>query len=276
MAEEGQGLAAYFPPPPPFYKHFTTKNLERLQELQTSANAEHSENAHVDSRAGLTKQQILELPTEIRYLIPPEPPADGKYKSFGEEITVSKSLPKAGRSDLRRLTRLQLTTTRSDLREIGITQLYPSPPSTPAQADGTGASFSVHHAFYLKRIMRSILLNFLDLVGILSEDPQQSDAKISDLETLFLNAHQLVNEYRPHQARETLILQMEEQIERKRKEIEGVKTMKMKIDELLSQLKKEAEDLPKAAINEDRSKSEEDTRRENMKALWNCLDEMED
>jgi mediator of RNA polymerase II transcription subunit 7 len=276
MAEEGQGLSAYFPPPPPFYKHFTTKNLERLEELKASANAESSENEPVDSSIGLTKQQILELPTELRYLIPPEPPADGKCRLFGEEVDVSKSQSKPGRSEFRRLTYNKLTTAKSNLRDIGITRLYPSPPSTPSQADGIGASFSVHHAFYLKRIMRSILLNFLDLVGVMSEDPQQGDAKISDLETLFLNAHQLVNEYRPHQARETLILQMEEQIERKRKEIEGVKTMKMKIDEMFHQLKKEAEDLPKTAINEDTPKSEEDIRREKVKALWSCLDDMDD
>lgn len=270
MAEEGQSLSAYFPPPPPFYKHFTTKNLERLEELKASANAESSENT------GLTKQQILELPPELRYLIPPEPPVDGKCRSFGDEVDVSKSQSKHGRSEFRRLTYNKLVAANSNLRDIGITRLYPSPPSTPSQADGTGASFSVHHAFYLKRIMRSLLLNFLDLVGIMSEDPQQGDAKISDLETLFLNAHQLVNEYRPHQARETLILQMEEQIERKRKEIEGVRTMKMKIDEMSRQLKKEAEELPKAGINEDKPKSEEDIRREKMKALWSCLDEMDD
>lgn len=82
MAEEGQGLSSFFPLPPPFYKHFTAKNLERLKEIRASANA--------GEQADLTQQQILELPTELRFLIPPEPPADGKYKSFGDEREVGK------------------------------------------------------------------------------------------------------------------------------------------------------------------------------------------
>lgn len=155
-------------------------------------------------------------------------------------------------------------------------QLYPSPPSTPAQGDGAGASFSVHHIFYLKRIARSILLNFLELTGILSEEPELYEDKINDLENLFINAHQLVNEYRPHQARETLILLMEDQIERKRKEIEGVKTMKVKIDEMLAQLKKDGEELPKAPVDSDQMKSDEEARKEKLKAIWSSFEELDD
>ena len=45
-----------------------------------------------------------------------------------------------------------------------------------------------------------------------------SAQKLADLRTIMINMHHLINEYRPHQARETLILMMEEQVERCRRE----------------------------------------------------------
>ena len=85
MAEDDSGgLENFFPPPPPFYKHFTLKNFDRLKKLQEVAQAEGDENELEATSSGLTNQQILNLPTELRYLIPPDVPADGKYRSFGE------------------------------------------------------------------------------------------------------------------------------------------------------------------------------------------------
>jgi mediator of RNA polymerase II transcription subunit 7 len=92
MAEDGSGgLENFFPPPPPFYKHFTAKNFDRLKKLQESAQVEGDETEQEVSDSGLTKQQILNLPSELRYLIPPELPADGRYRSFGEWQDVSTS-----------------------------------------------------------------------------------------------------------------------------------------------------------------------------------------
>lgn len=42
--------------------------------------------------------------------------------------------------------------------------------------------------------------------------------KWDEMKALFSEAHGIVNEYRPHQARETLIFMMEEQVERCRRE----------------------------------------------------------
>jgi mediator of RNA polymerase II transcription subunit 7 len=80
------------------------------------------------------------------------------------------------------------------------------------------------------------LLNFLELVGIMSINPEQYAEKIQDLRTLFINFHHLLNEYRPHQARESLILMMEEQLERARSETAGIEGMKVKVDRILSGL----------------------------------------
>ena len=53
---------------------------------------------------------------------------------------------------------------------------------------------------------------------------------------MFRNAHQAVNEYRPHQAREALILLMEGQVERGQSEKKGIEELKAKVDEVLAGL----------------------------------------
>ena len=90
---------------------------------------------------------------------------------------------------------------------------------------------------------KSLLLNFLELVGVLSVNPEQYGRKIEDLRTLFINAHHLLNEYRPHQARETLILMMEEQLARSRAETDGIRNMKEKVDSILDGLGEQVDGL---------------------------------
>lgn len=67
-----------------------------------------------------------------------------------------------------------------------------------------------------------MLVNFLDLIDILvmsPESPRRTE-KIDDLTLLFVHIHHLLNEYRPHQARETLRVMLELQ---KRQRIETSK-----------------------------------------------------
>jgi mediator of RNA polymerase II transcription subunit 7 len=79
MADEGTA-SAIFPPPPPFYKHFTPANIERLKELKEAHSAKEG--------AAKEASSLLDLPPELRYLLPPEPPEDGIYRSFGETVDV--------------------------------------------------------------------------------------------------------------------------------------------------------------------------------------------
>jgi hypothetical protein len=92
MADEGTA-AAIFPPPPPFYKQFTASNLARLKELKDAQTATDG--------APAGQSSLLDLPPELRCLVPPEAPADGIYRSFGEEVDVRTAnhryLPKAFR-----------------------------------------------------------------------------------------------------------------------------------------------------------------------------------
>lgn len=123
------------------------------------------------------------------------------------------------------------------LEAIGISQLY-TPPSSPSPGAHPSSSKAQHHdrAFILKRLAKSLLLNFLELVGIMSIEPSQYQEKIEDLKTLAINFHHLLNEYRPHQARESLILMMQDQLERSRAETEGILKMKGEVEGLLEGL----------------------------------------
>merc|ERR1712130_314952 len=71
----------------------------------------------------------------------------------------------------------------------------------------------------MKGINISIVMKFLDLLDLLRRDPQSEERQKlhTELELLFVNIHQLVNEYRPHQAKETLIVLMQMQ-EKSRKD----------------------------------------------------------
>jgi mediator of RNA polymerase II transcription subunit 7 len=54
------------------------------------------------------------------------------------------------------------------LEEQGIQQLY-TPPATPTGTSGKHTD----RALILKRIAKSLLLNFLELIGIMSVNPEQ-------------------------------------------------------------------------------------------------------
>ncbi|KAI9826607.1 MAG: Mediator of RNA polymerase II transcription subunit 7 [Thelocarpon impressellum] len=212
-----------FPAPPPFYKHFSPDNLERLKELQevesTSAGAP------------------ADIPPELRFLVPPVPPETGNYRCFNDIYHIEDTLPSLSASQ--------------------IEQLYPStpPPSSNNPAPSLTPERNASRAFYLTKIAQSLLLNFLELVGILSVDPSQYAPKIHDLRTLFLNAHHLLNEYRPHQARESLALRMQEQLDRCRAETRAIRDAKARVEAVLENLRSEVEEGAEEADTTDGQKS---------------------
>ena len=108
----------------------------------------------------------------------------------------------------------------------------------------------IDHAFYLTKLTKSLLLNFLELTTILADDPSEGPDKVEHVKKLFLNAHHLVNMYRPHQAREQLIRMMEERLEEGRKEIEACDQMKMKVEAKLHEFA--AQKKPGSAFIEDK------------------------
>lgn len=141
-----------------------------------------------------------------------------------------------------------------------------------------------NHAYYLTKIAKSLLLNFLEFVGVLSICPEQFESKIEDLRNLFINAHHLLNLYRPHQARESLILMMEEQLQKSREEIQEMDNMKGRVEEFLTNLKAEGEAAtrcndsidpePNAKVRSVKKGEEEEL--EEFRTMWQALDEISD
>jgi hypothetical protein len=65
--DQATGFSEGLPAPPPFWRHFSAQNIERLKEVKKAGE---------------------DIPEDLRALEPPEPPADGKYRSFGGLFVV--------------------------------------------------------------------------------------------------------------------------------------------------------------------------------------------
>ena len=85
------------------------------------------------------------------------------------------------------------------------------------------------HKNELKKLNHSILISYLELLDVLVKAPcseiegqQQTlrEQKLNDLSVLFKNMHHLINELRPHQARDALICHMEKQKQERLEQIE--------------------------------------------------------
>jgi mediator of RNA polymerase II transcription subunit 7 len=284
MAEEGPPLN-YFPDPPPFFKHFTTANLERLKDIEkeaTNGTSIETDNANIAS--ALSTEQILALPTELRYLIPPPPPSDDEsFHVFGEPTKGS------GTNNFTQMMEFVSKTLGEQfvLSDWKYTQLYPSstapssPPPTDATASHTSTEANIDRQAYLFRFNRSILIEYISLLGIVALNPTtpHKDAKLKHILTLVCNMHALINEYRPHQARETLIRIMEDQVRRKRAEVQGVKDMQGKVEGVLEEFRKaqlakvEIKDAKEHEELEERAGTDE-KRRMVQREMWDAMDEM--
>ncbi|PYI05394.1 mediator of RNA polymerase II transcription subunit 7 [Aspergillus sclerotiicarbonarius CBS 121057] len=258
MADAGQPrtLAIAFAPPPPLWKHFTPDNLKKLEEIKKEASK--GEDGKPQRRKWSPAElRALDLPPELRFLVPPEIPSSGHYSVFGELQNLSTALP--------------------SLKDQGITQLYPSsPPADTDRQSPSEPSRPLNHAYYLLKISKSLLLNFLEFVGVLSVSPEQFESKVEDLRNLFINAHHLLNLYRPHQARESLIMMMEEQLSRTREEIEQMDKLKAEITSVLERLEAEgiAAQSPAQQPDEDGKKDSASSEKaiEDARLVWDLLD----
>ncbi|KAF2670043.1 MED7-domain-containing protein [Microthyrium microscopicum] len=194
--QEDSAFSELFPAPPPFWQLFTQENVDTVKDLQREGE---------------------DIPQDLIPLVPPPPPADGKYVVFSGNYDIHNTLP--------------------PLEEIGLTNLFPSGPKESGDTqDKAQSDWSVDRAVHLQRAIRSILVNFLELVGIFSQDATQAWNKWADIENLFINVLHIVNEYRPHQARQSLIEILEGQVETRKAQIQSVKKMRETVDAITSAL----------------------------------------
>jgi len=249
MAEQQQQrMAAPFPAPPPFYKHFTKRNAKELQRLRKAAGRSDHDNdetgTSVDQKRDL---DTLSLPPELRCLIPPAPPTDGTFKAFGAHLALN--APSA------------------TLADLGIERLYPDHPSV-----------YLNPQYHLISLARSQLTTYLTLVGAMSQDAESWPPFAADLETITYNMHDLINRYRPHQARETVILMMEERIERMKDEIKQIREGREKVEGLMKGLQDGGGDGgPQGMETDDVVRKEGGTggkRKARQRAAWAALEGM--
>ncbi|KAG7464759.1 hypothetical protein MATL_G00169060 [Megalops atlanticus] len=99
------------------------------------------------------------------------------------------------------------------------------------------------HKRELKKLNMSILVNFLDLLDILIKSPGsiKREEKLEDLKLLFVHMHHLINEYRPHQARETLRVMMEVQ---KRQRLETAERFQKHLERVVEMIQSCLASLP--------------------------------
>ncbi|XP_078682462.1 mediator of RNA polymerase II transcription subunit 7-like [Branchiostoma floridae x Branchiostoma belcheri] len=139
----------------------------------------------------------------------PPPPITDQYSMFGSDYQVDDQIIRP-------------------LESQGIRRLHPD---------------KFDHKLELKKLNHSILVNFLDLLDILIKSPNtpRREEKIDDLNLLFIHMHHLINEYRPHQARETLRVMMEVQ---KRQRLETADRFQQHLDRVIDMLKQCVQSLP--------------------------------
>jgi mediator of RNA polymerase II transcription subunit 7 len=91
------------------------------------------------------------------------------------------------------------------------------------------------HKRELKKLNYSILVSFLDLLDVLIRAPssERRIEKINDLTLLFIHMHHLINEFRPHQARETLRVMLETQRRQRLETVERFRKHLTRVEEML-------------------------------------------
>ncbi|EGV64607.1 Mediator of RNA polymerase II transcription subunit 7 [Yamadazyma tenuis] len=178
-------ISALYPPPPLFYKYFTSENLQKLKECQ-------SDDKPIEG--------------ELKFLVPPSQPPGTHYRGYGNIWSFEDKLPK--------------------LSEMGYTQLYED---TDDQSAGSNKITELH------KLMKSLLVNFIELIGIMHINPSEFHTKIEDLKVILINMNHILNSYRPHQSRESLIMLLKQRINEKKEEINSIDTKMSDIkDKLLT------------------------------------------
>lgn len=108
--------------------------------------------------------------------------------------------------------------------------------SQPTPASHSSSDANRERALNLKRLAKSVLLNFLELIGAASINPEGILDKAGDIQTILFNMHHGINEYRPHQARESLIQTMQTRLDQIRAETAAVNAVTDKAKRVLEGL----------------------------------------
>lgn len=89
----------------------------------------------------------------------------------------------------------------------------------------------------LKQLNKTILLKFLQLTKVLVQSPSEYEEKVRELKAALMNFQHLLNLYRPHEARETIITMLERQLERRKAVLELLKERIAAADDKVAEAK---------------------------------------
>ncbi|KAL9021810.1 MAG: hypothetical protein Q9185_001045 [Variospora sp. 1 TL-2023] len=156
-------------------------------------------------------------------------------------------------------------------RAFDVTHANPVPPS----ADAIPKDPPDPHR--LLQTTRQLLVAFLSLTHSLATDPDTWAPKWDEMKALFSEAHAIVNEYRPHQARETLIHMMEEQMEKCKLETKACKEACEKVEKVLEEVEN-ADTMvqPQLGVQKgerSKAKQHQDSNTVNEKRVWDVIEE---
>ncbi|KAI8368592.1 mediator complex, subunit Med7 [Choanephora cucurbitarum] len=161
-----------------------------------------TENLELLKQAQKTDDYESTLDFPLKQLEPPLPPTDD-YSVFDQKWQIQDRLP--------------------TLEELQVKQLYPE-------------NQDIDRVKELKKLNRSLITQFLQLLDVLVEKPEEFGKHIENISHLFINMHHILNAYRPHQARETLRLLMENQLTKKRQQTAALKAQSKEALEFLQRL----------------------------------------
>lgn len=217
---ENSEISALYPPPPPYYKFFTSENISRVNELRKNN----------DTDVAISKL------TDLKFLIPPKQPEKEQYRSFGDLWWFQDK--------------------QVGLKESGIEQIYgESEHPKDDEDDEEEDVFSTARIDELKKMTKSLLYNYLEFISVLIKNPEFATEKIENIRTILINIHHLLNSYRLHQSRETLIITMQKKLSETQDEISTIKNTCSNIETKLNLLMNKLNDGK--SLNVEKAKPEE-------------------